>query len=85
MDYPDYDFIFLGDFCPIDSNENEKVNRPKLQNLLFKSKHNVVNLECPLTNSKSKIAKTGPNLKVIQICRFIKKFNINIVIWLITI
>jgi len=80
MDYPDYDFIFLGDFCPVDSNENEKVTiGPKLQNLLFKSKHNVVNLECPLTNSKSKIAKTGPNLKADpNNVGLLKKFNINI-------
>ncbi len=64
MDYPDYNFIFVGDFCPIDSYANEEVTiGPKLQNLLSKSKQNVVNLECPLTKSESKIAKTGPNLK----------------------
>ena len=80
MDYTDYDFIFLGDFCPVDSNANEKITiGPKLHNLLSKSKHNVVNLECPLTNSESKIAKTGPNLKADpNNVNLLKKFNINI-------
>ena len=80
MDYPDYNFIFVGDFCPIDSYANEEVTiGPKLQNLLSKSKQNVVNLECPLTKSESKIAKTGPNLKADpNNVNLLKKFNINI-------
>jgi len=80
MYYPDYDFIFLGDFCPVDTNANEKVNiGPMLQDLLSKSKYNVINLECPLTKSESKIAKTGPHLKADQdSVNLLKKFNINI-------
>jgi poly-gamma-glutamate synthesis protein (capsule biosynthesis protein) len=80
MYYPDYDFIFLGDLFPVDSNVNEKVIiGPKLQNLLSKSKHNVVNLEYPLTKSESKIAKTGPNFKADPSnVNLLRKFNINI-------
>ncbi len=80
MNYPDYDFIFFGDFCPIDPEQNQKLTLgPELQKLLSISRYKVVNLECPLTKSKSKIAKTGPHLKADpDSINLLKRFDINI-------
>ena len=61
---------FIGDLCLSHANTSANISQiledfsksnilQKLQNNDF----NIVNLEAPITNSKSPIIKTGPNLK----------------------
>ena len=61
--------LFAGDFCPV--NRTESLALAKNYNLIFNdiidvfvgNDINAVNLECPLTLSKSKRLKTGPHQK----------------------
>ena len=59
---------FLGDLCPINEVDNLVVNNDlnnfsEMANLLINKDLVIANLECPLTKSKNKIKKIGPNLK----------------------
>lgn len=60
---------FTGDFCPINrldlalKNNNWEQGFSSIKPLLRSSHLNIVDLECPLTNSTEKIIKTGPHLK----------------------
>jgi poly-gamma-glutamate synthesis protein (capsule biosynthesis protein) len=60
---------FTGDFCPwlrVENQFHENNWQPLFQSVLpfFKQNDlNVLDLECPLTTSKSKIKKTGPHIK----------------------
>ncbi|MCK6611991.1 MAG: CapA family protein [Bacteroidia bacterium] len=60
---------FVGDFCPI--GRTEKLNSIQKLNdaygeilpLFVANDLNLINLECPLTNSENRIKKTGPHIK----------------------
>lgn len=69
MQHDDITILFTGDFAPIGIAE-KKEGLPVLLKIdpsmesLFKSVNlRITNLECPLTLSEDKIAKTGPHLK----------------------
>ena len=62
---------FTGDFCPWDrfekiySTGNWKECFTEIKSFFYGNHLNVIDLECPLTNSQSKIDKTGPHLKAL--------------------
>lgn len=62
--------VISGDFCPLISNDNELVIESLISQFddsirreIIKSELAITNLECPLTDSKEPIAKTGPSLR----------------------
>lgn len=60
--------LIAGDFCPIQRVDNyledgHQELLGKFANLINKADHTIVNLECPITDSKNPIIKTGPALK----------------------
>lgn len=56
-------FLFTGDLVVNQAYSAEENISPELLELFKKSDCNIVNLEAPVTNSNSKILKTGPHLK----------------------
>lgn len=61
--------IITGDFCPINRNASH-INKHQFdmmfngfEKIIAEVDYAVVNLECPITDSKTKINKTGPCLK----------------------
>lgn len=59
-----FDLIFMGDLCPFEGVVSDKLTIAKrLNELMTSSQGNIVNLECPLTSSETRIAKKGPHLK----------------------
>jgi len=77
--------LFSGDFAPIGVAEvtPEKSSRLIIDNSLNDVINDcdiwVINLECPLTKSENKIAKTGPHLKAHPLSiKALKKLNVNI-------
>jgi len=77
--------LIAGDFCPIQRVENyledgHQELMGKFADLIEKADHTIVNLECPLTESKKPIDKTGPALKTnAKAALFLNKANIDIV------
>jgi hypothetical protein len=56
--------LFSGDFAPLIEPENISAGHFKgIDNLLNDCDLHITNLECPLTESRDKIPKTGPNIK----------------------
>ncbi|MGJ7457481.1 CapA family protein [Halomonas sp. RA08-2] len=56
-------FLITGDLTINQAHSASKKICPSLVNLFEKSDCNIVNLEAPVTTSKTKILKTGPHLK----------------------
>lgn len=62
---------FTGDFCPINRAESALIGNSwaagfdSIKEKFWANDLNVIDLECPLTRSNSKINKTGPHLKAI--------------------
>lgn len=54
--------LFTGDFVINQPYNTSKISE-EVKNLFAQSDYNIVNLEAPVTNSESKILKTGPHLK----------------------
>lgn len=75
----------LGDFCPIGKLADDQARRDSrwlgdLRYELTDADFNIVNLECPLTNSNTKILKSGPNLKADpRTIDVLKQASINVV------
>lgn len=77
---------FTGDFCPINrveqlhSSGNWKTIFKRVKSYFDNNDFNIIDLECPLTNSEKKIIKTGPHLKAKpESAEMLKYLNSNLV------
>jgi len=78
--------LICGDFCPVGRSE-KLINNFALDEtfgdlipIIRESDISITNLECPLTNSKNALKKTGPNLKAsLNVARFLKEAGFNLV------
>ena len=80
--------IIAGDFCPysrvqsfLEENKFEKIVSKDVVNLFSKMDYSIVNLECPVIESKdSNIDKVGPSIKTTsKAFDFLNYLNVNIV------
>lgn len=82
MDYrkKSYDLLVFGDFCPYNAGANSELRvGPELKRLMVQVQYRAVNLECPITDSKQKIVKSGPHLKAPpNSIALLKKLGINV-------
>lgn len=78
--------LVSGDFCPVGRSE-DLINNFALNEafvdlipIIRESDISITNLECPLTNSKKAIKKTGPSIKAsLNVARFLKESGFNLV------
>lgn len=71
--------LLTGDFVINQPYNTSKISE-EVKNLFAQSDYNIVNLEAPVTNSESKILKTGPHLKADKESTLdvLKALNINL-------
>src|SRR5690606_12095475 len=71
--------LITGDFVINQPYSTSQINK-EVKELFAQSDYNIVNLEAPVTNSNSKILKTGPHLKADKksTLKVLKALNINL-------